>query len=490
MSSESRPPREVEVAIVGAGFGGLGAAIQLQRAGIDDVVLLERSDEVGGTWSANTYPGCQCDVPSNLYSFSFARKADWTHSYPEQPQILEYLRDVARRFKLTPKIRLGTELTEAAWDDDVQRWQIETTGGELTARFLIGATGLLSEPVIPDLPGLDRFKGNAFHSARWDHDHDLAGKRVAVIGTGASAIQIVPRIQPQVERLYVLQRTPPWVLPHADREIGPRLKRLYKLFPPAQRLSRYGVYWLREALGSGFVGFKPVLWLTELNGRIHIRRKVKDAEMRKKVTPGYRIGCKRILLSDDWYPALQTANTELVTEPLAEVGENALKLGDGSEREVDTIVFGTGFSPTDPPLAHRLRGRDGRTLSEAWAETMSAYLGTAVAGFPNMFLLWGPNTNLAHTSVVFMIESQVRYVVQAVKAARRGTLEVRREVQDRWHSEMQEQLSGSVWNTGGCASWYIDRSGQNPIMWPGQTFTFRRRTRRFDPADYALAATR
>ncbi|MEA2449229.1 MAG: hypothetical protein QOG63_1161 [Thermoleophilaceae bacterium] len=493
MTSASRLPREVEVAIVGAGFGGLGAAIQLQRAGIHDFVVLERTGEVGGTWSANTYPGCQCDVPSNLYSFSFAPKPDWTHSYPEQPQILDYLRDVTQRFGLAPKIALNCEMREAAWSEDEGRWRIDTSAGPLSARFLIGATGLLSEPVIPAVPGLDRFEGTQFHSARWNHDHDLTGRRVAVIGTGASAIQIVPRIQPQVGQLYVLQRTPPWVLPHSDREIGKRTRRLYKRLPPAQRLARYGVYWLREALGAGFVSVKPILWLTEAIGRLHILTKVRGREMRRKVTPGYRVGCKRILLSDNWYPALQEPNVELVTDRLEEVRERSLVFADGSEREVDTIVYGTGFSPLDPPLAHRLRGRDGRTLSESWGGSMQAYLGTAVAGFPNMFLLWGPNTNLAHSSVVFMIESQVAYVVQAVKDARArgaGWLEVRREAQDRWNAELREQLRGSVWNTGGCASWYLDRNGDNPIMWPGQTFSFRRRTRRFEPRDYVLGAAR
>jgi cation diffusion facilitator CzcD-associated flavoprotein CzcO len=491
MTSESRPLREVEVAIVGAGFGGLGAAVYLKRAGIDDFVVLERSHEVGGTWSANTYPGCQCDVPSNLYSFSFAPKPDWTHSYPEQPQILEYLQDVTRRFGLEPKIELNTELLEAGWDAGAARWRIDTSGGPYSARFLITATGVLSEPVIPDLPGSDRFEGRAFHSARWDHDHDLAGKRVAVIGTGASAIQIVPRIQPEVEALYVLQRTPPWVIPHADREIGDRLRKLYRVLPPLQRLARLGVYWLRETLGAGFAGFKPILWATEASARIHIRRQVRDRELRRRVTPSYRIGCKRILPSDAWYPALQEPNVELVTEPIAELRERSIAFADGSEREVDTIVWGTGFSPTDPPIAGRLRGREGHTLSEEWGEGMRAYLGTTVSGFPNLFVLWGPNLNLAHSSIVFMLESQIHYVVEALKAARArraAALEVRRPVQDAWNAELQEALRGSVWNTGGCSSWYIDGSGNNTVMWPHQTFTFRQRTRRFEPADYELVS--
>jgi cation diffusion facilitator CzcD-associated flavoprotein CzcO len=481
--------RDVEVAIVGAGFGGLGAAIKLDEAGIRDYVVLERAGDVGGTWWWNTYPGCQCDVPSNLYSFSFARKDDWTHSYPEQPQILDYLRDCAHRFGLMPRIRLRCEMLAAEWRQDEGRWWIETSDGSFGARFLIAATGLLSEPVIPDFPGLKRFRGTKFHSAMWDHDHTLRGERVAVIGTGATAIQMVPRIQPEVERLYVLQRTPPWVLPHSDREIGERLKRLYHVAPALQRLARTCVYWLRELLGAGFVALKPLMWITEAIARLHIRRQVPDPALRRKLTPGYRIGCKRILLSDDWYPTLQEPNVELVTAPIVEFREHSITFADGSERDVDTVIFATGFSPTDPPLGHRLTGREGRTLAETWSERMRAYLGTTVAGFPNLFLLWGPNTNLAHTSVVFMIESQLHYVLEALRAVRAqgiATLEPRSEVQDAWNDEIQESLARTVWNTGGCASWYLDASGDNPIMWPHLTFTFRRRLRCFELADYVV----
>jgi cation diffusion facilitator CzcD-associated flavoprotein CzcO len=480
-------PAETDIAIVGAGFGGLGAAIELKQAGFHDFAVLERSGEVGGTWSANTYPGCQCDVPSNLYSFSFARKADWTHSYPEQPQILAYLHDCAERFGVTANVHLNCEMLEADWSDDEQRWRIETAQGPLKARVLIAAPGLLSEPRVPGLPGLERFTGTVFHSARWDQSHDIRGERVAVMGTGASAVQIVPRIQPDVDRLYVLQRTPPWVLPHADREIGPRLKRLYGRLPAAQRLAREGVYWLREGLAAGFVAFRPLLKVTELVARAHIRRQVPDKALRERLTPSYSIGCKRILLSDDWYPALQAPNAEVVTQGVAEVGERSIAFADGTEREVDTIVLATGFSPTDPPIAHRIRGHDGVSLSDAWSESMRAYLGTSVAGFPNLFFLWGPNTNLAHTSVVFMEECHIRYVIDALrtmKARGLAAVEVRREAQDAWNAEVQERLKTTVWNTGGCASWYLDRNGDNPIMWPGFTFSFRRRTRRFDPESY------
>jgi cation diffusion facilitator CzcD-associated flavoprotein CzcO len=479
------PRDETDIAIVGAGFGGLATAIELDRHGFGDYVVLERSGDIGGTWSANTYPGCQCDVPSNLYSFSFAPKPDWTHSYPEQPQILDYLHDCAERFGVMPKVRLNCEMQDAEWIPAERRWRIATSTGELGARVLIAAPGLLSEPRIPDLPGLDRFQGKWFHSARWDHSHDITGKRVAVIGTGASAVQIVPRIQPQVERLYVLQRTPPWVLSHNDREIGSRLKDVYRRLPAAQRLAREGVYWAREGLAAGFVAFRPLLKVTELVARLHIRNQVQDPALRDRVTPDYAIGCKRILLSDTWYPALQEPNTELVTEGVREVREHSIVFADGSEREVDTIVFGTGFSPTDPPIASRIRTRGGQTLAERWRSGMSAYLGSTVAGYPNLFFLWGPNTNLAHSSVVFMAEAQLRYVIDALETMRRdgmGAIEVRRDAEDAWNAHLQERLRDTVWNTGGCANWYIDRNGRNTIMWPGFTFSFRRLTRRFEPA--------
>jgi cation diffusion facilitator CzcD-associated flavoprotein CzcO len=478
---------EVDVAIVGAGFGGLGAAIELRRAGFDDFLVLERSAEVGGTWAANTYPGCQCDVPSNLYSFSFAPRPDWSHAYPEQPQILDYLNDCADRFGVRDRIRLDCELLDAEWLEDRLRWRIETTDGELHARVLVAAPGLLSEPVFPQVDGVERFAGDVFHSARWDPSADLAGRRVAMVGTGASAIQIVPRIQPIVDRMYVVQRTPPWIIPHPDREISGVVKDAYRALPMLQRLARYGVYWAREGLAAGFVAFPPILKMVETNARIHRFRQVRDPELRCQVTPGYALGCKRILLSDDWYPALQEPNVELLSGSLGEVRERSIVLADGREREVDTIVFATGFRTTDPPLAHRLRGRGGVALSAAWMSGMRAYRGTTVTGFPNLFLLYGPNTNLAHSSIVFMLESQIRYVVDGLRAMRlhgATAVEPRPAVQDAWNSEMQERLRDTVWNTGGCASWYLDRGGDNPIMWPGFTFEFRRRTRRFAPSDY------
>lgn len=475
-------PDHVDIAIVGAGFGGLGMAIRLKQAGMNDFTVLERAADVGGTWFANTYPGCQCDVPSNLYSFSFAPKHDWTHSYPEQPQILEYLRDCAQRFGIGDRIRLNTELTEARWQGS--HWQIETGSGEtLSARVLVAAPGLLSEPALPPIPGLDTFPGTIFHSARWNHEHDLSGERVALLGTGATAVQIAPRIQPEVAKLTVFQRTPPWVLPHPDREITERQKRLYGRLPLMQKLSRAAIYTLREGYVLGMVLQPRLLKIPETVAKMHMRRQVKDPQLREKLTPKYAIGCKRILLSEDWYPTITAPNAELVTDRIERVDGSAIVTADGARREVDTIVLATGFNPTDPPIARRLKQPDGRTLAETWHGSPQAYVGTTVAGFPNLFLLYGPNLNLGHSSIVYMLESQIHYVMEALRAMGER-LEVRRDVQDAWNDELQERLAGTVWDTGGCSSWYLDANGRDSVMWPDFTFRYRRRVSEFDPNDY------
>ena len=481
--------RDADIAIVGAGFGGLGAAIRLKQQGNDDFVVLERAPEVGGTWYANSYPGCQCDVPSNLYSFSFARKTDWTHSYPEQPQILDYLRDCARRFGIYEHIRLSCELLAADWVAEEGRWRLQTGDGEMRARVLIAAPGLLSEPMLPRLTGLEQFEGAVFHSAAWNHEHDLTGERVALIGTGATAIQIAPRIQPRVARLHVFQRTPPWVLPHPGRPIQPSLQRAYQALPALQLLARAGVYALRESIVIG-MAFEPrLLKLVELAARAQLRRQVPDPELRRRLTPDYAAGCKRLLPSDDWYPALMAPNAEVVTSPIARLTAGGIVTADGVERDIDTLILATGFMPTDPPLARRVRGTAGATLSELWEGSPHAYLGTTVPGFPNLFLLWGPNLNLGHSSIVYMLETQIHYVLEALAAMRAlgaGTLDVRPEVEASWNAALQRRLDRSVWNTGGCSSWYLDANGRNSVMWPDFTFRLRRRMDRFDPDDYLL----
>jgi cation diffusion facilitator CzcD-associated flavoprotein CzcO len=482
-----RPVREV--AIVGAGFGGLGMAIRLKQEGTD-FVLIERSEDVGGTWWANSYPGCQCDIPSNLYSFSFARNPHWDRAYPMRDQILEYLRDCARRFDVLPHTRLGCELLGASWSAAAQRWELETTTGPIHARVLVAAPGLLSEPFTPELPGLDRFQGNAFHTASWDHSDDLTRKRVALLGSGATAVQVMPEIQPRLGKLHLFQRTPPWVIPHMDHPVGRELRTLYRRVPLLQRLSRTVVWALRETQALGLTHDRRWLKAQELNARLHLRRQVRDPELRARLTPDYEIFCKRIVLSSKWYPAIQAPNVALVTSGVQELREHSIVDGDGIEREIDTLIFATGFKPAELPIAERIRGREGRSLAETWNGSPEAYLGTTVAGFPNLLFFSGPNVNLGHSSIVFMLESQMNYALDALRTMRlRGAaeFEVRPEAQAAYNEELQERLATSVWNTGGCGSWYFDRNGRNSIQWPGFTFEYRRRTRRFDAAAYRLA---
>jgi cation diffusion facilitator CzcD-associated flavoprotein CzcO len=490
---DQRPiPDAVDVAVVGSGFGGLAAAVALREAGRDFVVL-ERGDDVGGTWRDNAYPGCACDVPSHLYSFSFAPNADWSRSFSPQPEILDYLRDVARRYGVLPHVQFGAEVLGAGWDRDALRWRIETSRGRLTARVLVVGTGPLSEPSIPPLPGLEGFRGTAFHSARWPRDLDLTGRRVAVVGTGASAIQLVPHVQRAASHLTVFQRTAPWVVPRRDRDLADGERQMFRRFPRAQRLWRSGIYWWRESWILGFTRYEWLMAIGERYARLAMWRQVRDPGLRAKLTPSYRLGCKRVLLASDYYPALVQPNVDLVTDPIVGVTADAVVTEDdgGLRREhpVDVIVFGTGFHATDQPIAGRIRGADQRSLAQHWSErSMSALHGVTVAGFPNLFLLVGPNTALGHTSIVLMIEAQAGYVAEALRrmdadgiAAIEPTSAAERAYADR----MQRELSGTVWNSGGCASWYLDDHGRNTTLWPTFTFSYRRELARFDPGSYA-----
>ena len=477
------------VAIVGTGFAGIAMSVALQKDGVEHV-LLERAPDLGGTWRDNRYPGCRCDVPSHLYSFSFDPNPDWPETYSAQPEIWAYLRRSAERFGVLPRIRFNSEVTAARWDAANRRWEIETSSGPLSADVLVGAGGGLSEPAQPAIPGLDGFAGQVFHSANWTGGDGLAGRRVAVIGTGASAIQIVPEIQPSVSFLHLFQRTPAWVLPHPGHEISPRRRRLYRHFPPAQRLARWGSYWIRELLVFGLV--KNPRWVAPIRrlATEHLERQVPDPELRAKLTPNFSPGCKRLLLSNDYYPALTRPNVEVVTDPITAVTACGVVTADGRERPVDVIVTATGFRVTDNPFAGRVQGSGGRTLAEAWREHgQQAYRGVAVNGFPNLFLLMGPNTGLGHNSVVIMIEAQVGYVRAALRRMRaRGArvLEVRHDVQQRFNAELQRKLAGSVWNSGGCASWYLDSRGRNTTMWPDFTWKYALQMRGFDPSAYTM----
>ena len=475
------------VAIIGAGFAGLGMAIRLKQSGIEDFVVLERAGEVGGTWRENHYPGCCCDVPSHVYSFSFELNPNWTRGFAPQWEILEYLKHCTAKYGVEPYLRLHHEVTEARWEEGERRWAIETTGGSFTADVLVNAGGALSEPKDPDIPGLDRFEGTAFHSARWNHEHDLKGERVAVIGTGASAIQFVPAIQPDVERLTLFQRTPPWVIPRFDHEIT-RFEHLGLKIPGMPALVRAILYWTLETRVWGF-RHPWIMRIADRTARWHLRRQVSDRDLQKKLLPDYTMGCKRILISDDYYPSLDTPNVDVRTDGIEEVRARSIVTGSGEEIEVDTIIFGTGFAVTDPPIARRLRGKDGRTLAEHWATSVQAYRGTTVAGFPNFVMMTGPNTGLGHNSMVFMIESQLNYVLDCLRVMderRVRTFEVRPEAVERYNEHLQSELEGTVWTAGHCKSWYLDDTGRNTTLWPQFSYSFRHRMRRFDPGAYEL----
>ena len=487
------PDSHVRVAIVGTGFAGLGAAIALEREGVE-YAILERADDVGGTWRDNTYPGCRCDVPSHLYSFSFAPNPNWSETYSPQPEIFRYLRDTAERFGVVDKVRFGHDVREAAWQQDAQHWRLSTPAGTVTADVLILGNGPLAEPSVPDIPGIEAFEGTMFHSARWDHSYDFRGKRVAAIGTGASAIQFVPEIQPDVAHLTVFQRTPPWVLPHGNRRITPLERAVYRRFPALQRIPRAFVYWSRELFATGLLRNSKGLARLEALAKRHLLRQVQDRELRAKVIPDYRPGCKRLVLSNDWYPAIQQPNVSVVTDKIVGIGPRSVQTSDGVEHEVDYIILGTGFRVTDNPVLGRVIGDDGRSLTDHWKSSgVQAYLGTTVPSFPNLFIMAGPNTGIGHTSLVVMMEAQLNYVVGALRymaSTGAASVEVRRPVMEDYSDWVHRKASATVWNSGGCASWYLDAEGRNTTLWPDYTFKFKQRTKRFDPAKYEVVAKR
>ncbi len=485
--TKTKPPH-LRVAIAGSGFGGLGTAIRLAQSGVRDFLVFERSSDVGGVWRDNTYPGCACDVESHLYSFSFARNPEWTRSFSPQREIWAYLRACAERFGVLPRIRFDHEIHSATWDDNARHWRLETSGGTFTADYLVAAVGALSDPATPSLPGMETFAGKTFHSARWDHTHELDGKRVAVIGTGASAIQFVPAIQPKVSALRIFQRTPPWIVPRRDRALGELERSILRRSNAAQWLKRARIYALREVMALAFFDARAASLMQRVALR-HLERSVRDPALRAKLTPSYTMGCKRILLSDDFLPAVAKENVEVVTDEIVAIRPEGVLTKSGVLHEVDTIIFGTGFQVQKYPFAERVRGRTGETLAETWKDGMTAHLGTTVAGYPNLFLLQGPNTGLGHTSVITMIESQIEHIVNALRYVERhgkASLEPRPEAQAAFVAEVDAMMLGTVWSSGGCTSWYKGASGRVSALWPGFTFTFKRRVEPFNPADYAL----
>jgi cation diffusion facilitator CzcD-associated flavoprotein CzcO len=477
------------VAIAGTGFSGLGAAIRLKQAGFHDLVLFERANDVGGVWRDNAYPGAACDVESHLYSFSFAPNPKWSHTFSRQPEIHAYLRECAQRFEVTPHIRFRHAVREARWDEAQQRWVIETEQGTFTADFFLPAVGALSDPLIPELPGLKNFKGKVFHSAQWDHSYDLTGKKVAVIGTGASAVQFIPEIQPKVEKLTLFQRTPAWVLPRWDERFSERQKALYAKVPSLQQLARKSIYLRRELFVAGFRN-PNLMKLVERFARRYLKSVVTDPDLQRKLTPNFRIGCKRILVTADYLPALTQPNVDVVTHGIQELREHAIVTTDGVTHEVDAIIFGTGFHVLDLPFANHVRGRGGVSLNEAWKGSPSAYLGTTVTGFPNLFFLMGPGTGLGHTSVIVMLEAQLQLLIGALEHMRNEKLDViepRQQVQERYFDWLQGEAEGTVWTAGGCSSWYLDPNGKLTSLWPHSTVAFRNKAR-FRADEYVLSS--
>ncbi|GAB2685984.1 flavin-containing monooxygenase [Nocardia thraciensis] len=481
-------PDRVQVVVIGAGFGGLGAAIRLRENGFTDFVVLERESDVGGTWQVNTYPGAQCDVPSPLYSYSFAPNPEWSRFYPLQAEIQAYLRQTAERFGVLTHIRFDCEVAHCLWDEDAQQWIVRTNAGEVHAQFVVAGFGPFSAPSVPEFPGIDEFTGTAFHSAHWDHDHDLTGRRVAVIGTGASAVQFIPQIQPRVGRLSVFQRTPIWVAPNMDKPTSPRVRALWRRVPAVQRAARRMLATIFEALVPLFARHPNLLAGLEGSARRNIRRSVSDARLREALTPTYRFGCKRPTFSDTYYPALVQPNVEVVTSAIDRIDATGIVTADGVHHPVDTIIYGTGFRVSDHPIGERIVGRDGKSLAQLWAGDPEAYLGTMVSGLPNLFMLLGPNS-VPYTSAVVTIEAQLAYIVDAlnkVTGTGIGSIDVKPEVQAAFNARLDRELSASVWAAGGCRSYFMGRTGRVFAFWPGFAAQFTRRTRRMDLADHRV----
>ena len=484
-------PVATSIVIAGAGFAGLGMAIALKKAGFDDFVVLEKDDDLGGTWRENQYPGCACDVPSPLYSYSWELNPSWTRLFAPQQEIWDYLRMCARKYGVEKHIRYGCPVQRADWDDRTRRWHLVAgPDGGYRARAVVSASGALHVPSYPDIPGAARFGGRAFHSSHWDRSCDLAGRRVAVIGTGASAIQFVPEVARQAGRVQIFQRTPPWVHPRPDIEIPPRVRRTLESVPLAARALRDAIYWMMEARATGFAVDPRLMVPLEKVGLRHLEHQVADPELRARLTPDYTIGCKRILLSSDYYPALQRPNVDLITDPITEITQTGLVTADGTAHEADVIIYATGFKVIESVTALNVTGRDGRELGQ---EGVEAYHGITVAGFPNFFMLLGPNTGLGHTSVVFMIESQIQHVMSCLRMLAReraDTIEVSSAALRRYNSGLQQRLRRAVWSEGGCTSWYLDPDGINRALWPGFTFEYWARTRRARRAAYVVRAPR
>lgn len=481
---------ELDAIIIGAGFGGLTAAIKLKEAGFGRFVVLEKGDRIGGTWRENTYPGACCDVPSRLYSLSFALNPDWTRAFSPQAEIREYMERVAKQYGVTDRFRFGAEVDKADWDEAAGLWRVTLKGGEtLSAPVLVSGLGQLNKPGYAGIPGREKFKGASWHSARWNHDLDLTGKTVGCIGAGASAIQYIPEIAKTAGKVIIFQRTPNYIVPRMDRAFSKFEKWLFKHVPAIDRLNRWFIWQMMDWRFEAFkLGTKTAEKFRK-DALAYLEAQVPDPELRAKLTPNYPIGCKRVLVSDDYYQALVRPNVELVTEAVQEVTAKGVKTADGTEHACDVLIYGTGFITTDFISPVEITGRGGRTINQAWKDGAEAYLGITVAGFPNLFLLYGPNTNLGHNSIIFMIEAQVGYMIEAMKALKaRGAkaMTVKDEAHARFNAQLQKDLTETAW-AGSCSSWYKTPSGKITNNWSGDTATYRKLTKQPALEDYEVA---
>jgi cation diffusion facilitator CzcD-associated flavoprotein CzcO len=478
-------PAHHRVVIVGTGFSGLGMAIRLAQRGEQDYRILEKAADVGGTWRDNRYPGCACDVPSRLYSFSFAQLPTWSRDFATAPEIWAYLREVADRYAVRDRIEFGADLRAAEFDREAGRWTLTAADGrQWTCDALVLGVGALHEPKVPDLEGLDAFEGEVVHTARWPERDDLDGRRVGVVGTGASAVQLIPEVAVRAAHTTVFQRTPAWTMARQDKAWSPRRQRIFTRWPAVQRLVRWRTYWALEARAPMFVRFPVLAGLVQRMALRELARAVPDPETRRRLTPDYTLGCKRILLSNDYWPTFARKDVSLVTDPITRVEPRAVVTADGSRHEVDVLVLGTGFGVSGSTDRIDIRGLDGRTLRDAWSGGMQTNLGITVAGFPELYLLLGPNTGLGHNSVVTMIEFATGYVLEAIDAGRGAPRVVTQQAQDAFTAEMRSRSKHTVWATG-CRSWYFDRFGNNTSLWPGSTVGYWWRTRKVDPSHFA-----
>ncbi|MDR3662941.1 MAG: NAD(P)/FAD-dependent oxidoreductase [Mycobacterium sp.] len=483
----------ISVAIIGGGFAGIGAAIRLKDQGITDFVIFERGTRVGGTWRDNTYPGAACDIPSRLYSYSFAPNPEWSHTYSGSAEILGYIDSMVESSGIASDIRFGHNVTGLEYDESVGEWALSFEGHEpVRARTVVVASGPLANCSFPNIPGIESYEGHKIHSARWDHDYDFAGKKVAVVGTGASGVQIVPELVKVAESVKVFQRTPGWVIPRVNSSTGGWLKRIYKDLPFAEKLARSAWYWGHESVALGVVWDSPFTRVVEALSLANLRLQVKDSWLRRQLTPDFSAGCKRLLMTSDYYPALQADNCKLVTWPIARLSPKGIRTVEGIEHQFDAIVFATGFEVSKAGTPIPITGLDGRDLASEWSRGAYAYRSVAVSGYPNLYFTFGPNSGPGHSSALVYMEAQIDYIVEAIAKLLQfdwQSLDVRPEVQERYNEDIQRRLQSTTWNSG-CQSWYLTEDGFNATMFPGFATQYVNQLKAVNLHDYKITAAR